>query len=295
LIIEKGVIVKIHPLKTGTVKVKISQRDGSQGAGYLRLANTLLDRHWTPKMPIHAWLIEHPEGLILIDTGETSKTSESGYFPRWHPYYKFGVKLFVSPEDEVGPQLMRAGFQPEDVRWVIMTHLHTDHAGGLEYFPKSEILVSRNELKAASGLGGILNGYLPQRWPDWFQPKLVDYMPDEGFFPQSHRLTKAEDVVIVPTPGHTDGHQSIILYDGDRTVFFAGDATYSLKNLNKLVVDGVSLDTYQAASSISKIGQFVAAHNAVYLPSHDPVSADRLEVSTRANFEIKSEEKELVK
>ena len=51
-----------------------------------------------------------------------------------------------------------------------MTHLHTDHAGGLHHFPDSEILVSRRELAYASGLLGRLRGYPNQRWPAWFDP-----------------------------------------------------------------------------------------------------------------------------
>ena len=66
----------------------------------------------------------------------------------------------VEPEQEIGPQLERLGIRPGDVRWVVMTHLHTDHAGGLHHFPDNEILVSRAELEYASGLRGRLRGYV---------------------------------------------------------------------------------------------------------------------------------------
>ena len=59
-----------------------------------------------------------------------------------------------NPEQEVGPQLEALGIHPNDVRWVIMTHLHTDHAGGLHHFPKSEILVMRRAFKLAAGFAG---------------------------------------------------------------------------------------------------------------------------------------------
>ena len=45
-----------------------------------------MDRNWTDPMPIYAWLIEHPEGLIVVDTGESARVNEPGYPPRWHPY-----------------------------------------------------------------------------------------------------------------------------------------------------------------------------------------------------------------
>jgi glyoxylase-like metal-dependent hydrolase (beta-lactamase superfamily II) len=72
-----------------------------------------------------------------------------------------GLRAFrewVEPEEEIGPQLERLGIRPGDVRWVVMTHLHTDHAGGLHHFP-DEILVTRTELEYGSGLRGRLRAW----------------------------------------------------------------------------------------------------------------------------------------
>jgi hypothetical protein len=44
-------------------------------------------------VPILAWVIEHPEGIIVVDTGETARTAEPGYLPSWHPYYRFAVRF----------------------------------------------------------------------------------------------------------------------------------------------------------------------------------------------------------
>jgi len=140
--------MKIHAIQTGTVAVKTRQREGV-GRGKRRLLNTFLDREWTDPLPILAWAIEHPEGVIIVDTGETARASEPGYFPRWHPYFRTGLREWVAREEEVGLQFERLGIQPAEVRWLVMTHLHTDHAGGLHHFPKSEILVSRVELEKA--------------------------------------------------------------------------------------------------------------------------------------------------
>ena len=140
--------MKIHAVQTGTVRVKASQRVG-KGRGPLRQVHVLLDGTWTDPLPIYAWAVETPEGVVLVDTGETARTSEPGYFPRWHPYFRLAVRLAVTPEQEVGPQLLKLGIRPEDVRTVILTHLHTDHAGGLHHFPKSEILVCDEELRLA--------------------------------------------------------------------------------------------------------------------------------------------------
>jgi glyoxylase-like metal-dependent hydrolase (beta-lactamase superfamily II) len=197
------------------------------------------------------------------------------------------VKLNVKPEDEIGPKLRSIGIPPEEVRWLILTHLHTDHAGGLEHFLKSKILVSQKEYFAASGLRGKMSGYLPNRWPDWFVPTQMVYEPSDGVFSQSYRLTEAGDVLIVPTPGHSVGHQSVILYESDRVVFFAGDVSYSKENLEHQIVDGVSLDINTAKKTLKNVHKFVEKHNAVFLPSHDPDSAHRLEKSKQIN--VKSE------
>jgi glyoxylase-like metal-dependent hydrolase (beta-lactamase superfamily II) len=152
--------IRIHALQTGTVAIKELQRNG-QGREESSLLRVFAARRWTEPLPILAWLIEHPEGLIVVDTGETSRVSEPGYFPRWHPSYRVALREWVTPEDEIGPQLRRLGFSPDDVRWVVLTHFHTDHAGGLPHFPNSEILSSKADFEFSRGVRGRARGSCP--------------------------------------------------------------------------------------------------------------------------------------
>src|ERR1700737_3396565 len=150
--------MRIQALQTGTVQIHRRQRAGV-GHGLRRQLNMLLDNEWTEPLPIYAWLIDHPKGPMVIDTGETAHASEPGYFDGWHPYYRWAVRFDVRPEQEVGAQLKTLGLGPGDIRQVVLTHLHTDHAGGLTHFEKSEVLCTRVDFDLARGLGGRLGGY----------------------------------------------------------------------------------------------------------------------------------------
>lgn len=268
--------MKIHAIQTGTVAITTKWREGT-GHGRRRLVETLRDRKWTEPLPIYAFAIEHSEGVIVVDTGETARVSEPGYFPRWQPFFRFAVREQVRPEQEIGPQLKQLGIVPSDIRRVVMTHLHTDHAGGLHHFPTSEILVSRAELEYAAGLRGRVRGYPNNRWPASFRPTLVD-LPAVRFgpFPSSMALTQAGDITLVAVPGHTPGQLAVVIEDGDHTVFLAGDSSYTQDALLRGVVDGVGPDEAAERLTHERILAYAAETPTVYLPAHDPETQSRL-------------------
>jgi glyoxylase-like metal-dependent hydrolase (beta-lactamase superfamily II) len=213
----------------------------------------------------------------VVDTGETARTSESDYFPRWHPFFRYGVRMWVDPEEEIGPQLHALGITPNDVPTVVMTHMHTDHAGGLHHFAHSEILVSRTDLTLSSGRLGRLRGYPNRRWPTWFAPTAIDLKPEPfGPFPQSLTLTRAGDVKIIPLHGHTPGHIGVIVDDGDHSVLLAGDASYNQDLMLRGVIDGVSPDDAVARTTLERIRSFAYSTPTVYAVAHDPDTGRRV-------------------
>jgi N-acyl homoserine lactone hydrolase len=209
--------------------------------------------------------------VIVVDTGQGAHLRDSGR--SLHPYVRWEVAFRIEPEEEIGPQLRALGVGPRDVKRVVLTHLHMDHDGGLAHFPHSEILVAPGELRTASGWLGRMRGYVPHRWPAWFDPAPLA-LPAEalGPFAASRRLTKAGDVVAVATPGHTADHLSVLVQDGDTTLFLAGDTSYD----DRLLLDGVTADERTACATLETIKRLARTRPTIYLPTHDPQSAARL-------------------
>lgn len=204
-------------------------------------------------------LVEHDEGLCLFDTGQTARAAMPGYFPRWHPFLRLS-RFELQPEDEAVAQLRCLGVEPDDVRWVVLSHLHTDHAGGIAAFTRAEVVVSRSEWQRATGLAGRLRGYLPQHWPSELRPQLVDLDgPALGPFPGSFALAADGGLVAVALPGHTPGHMGLLAQVAGRTYLAVGDLVHTAAEL------------WQAAPEIAA---FCALEGATVLAAHDPHALD---------------------
>jgi N-acyl homoserine lactone hydrolase len=265
--------MRIHAIQTGRVQIKQAQIEG-RGHGTWRQLQPILSGEWADWSPTYAWAIEHPEGVIVVDTGAAAHLKS---LPRWHPYFQLSVRFDIEPEQEVGPQLRSRGIGARDVKTVVLTHMHIDHDGGLAHFPYSRIIVSGDELVRASGVKGAIMGYLPNRWPKWFSPEPLAWQHSPyGPFTRSAPLTKAGDVVAVPTPGHTPSHLSVIVRDTDEQIMLAGDASYLDSTMLHGTIDGVSPNEAEARATLAAIRTSCGQTPTIYLPTHDPMSAERL-------------------
>ena len=269
--------MKLHRIQTGEVQIKTRHVESRFGPRPARVLDVLRDRNWAPRLPITCWAIEHPEGLIVVDTGESSHANDPGYQPRWHPFVRTSERRWVEPEEEVGAQLRGLGHDPGDVRWVVMTHMHGDHAGGIGTFPDSEIVMSAREAKMAFARDGVLNGYLKSHYPDWLDPRGVEFDRDpwEGF-DASVPLTDDGAVRLLPTPGHTLGHLSVAVEQGDHIVLITGDAAYSERALLEGIVDGVAQSGGAHRDSTERLRELCRRRKVVALLTHDPDSSRRL-------------------
>ncbi|HMD36004.1 MAG TPA: N-acyl homoserine lactonase family protein [Vicinamibacterales bacterium] len=266
--------MKIHAIQTGSVRIKTAQVEG-RGRGTRRRLAVFADRGWTEWLPTFVWVIDHSEGVIVVDTGQGTHLLES--VKSLHPYVRWEVAFRIEPDQEIGPRLRSLGIRPPDVKRVVLTHLHIDHDGGLAHFPHSEILVARGELRTARGWLGRARGYLSNRWPSWFDPVPLDLAAETfGPFAASSRLTRAGDVVAVATPGHTSDHLSVAVVEDGVTYFLAGDTSYNERLMLAGKIDGVSADDELAGKTLAAIRRLAMDHPTVYLPTHDPESAVRL-------------------
>ena len=257
--------MKVHALQTGAVRLTEAFLHPAAGLrGRLRL---LAPGTFAATVPILAWLIEHEGQRILVDTGETSGV-------RNLPFARYEV----TAADELPGALAAAGCAPAHVDTTVLTHLHSDHCDGAVHVP-GPVLVGDREWRDAHALGGRLTR-LATRAP---LPGGVDFRPvalDDGpfgAFAASRRITGDGRVVAVATPGHTNGHLSVIAIDDEgRHLLLAGDATDSLEQLLARRPDAVAPKPAEQVATIDRILAHAREHETVYLPAHDPESATRL-------------------
>ena len=265
--------MRIHAIETGKVWVRKAQIVG-EGHGLRRRLAPLFDDSWSDPLPVYAYAIEHPDGVILVDAGSNAGLMS---LPKYHPYFLRCVRFDIDREQEVGPQLRALGIGPRDVKTIALTHLHIDHDGGLADFPAARVLAAPGEIHDASGLRGRIGGYLPQRWPLGFDPQpLVFEAAPFGPFASSRALTPDRSVIAIPTPGHTAHHLSIVVDTEERRVILGGDVAYNQDNLVRGVIDGVAGDEASAADSLSRLRALAGERPTIFLPAHDPEGPARL-------------------
>jgi N-acyl homoserine lactone hydrolase len=151
--------------------------------------------------PILGYLVRRRQGLILFDTGVGEVDSEGG---RW-------VDNHYRPHRrDLREALRGAGAGTEEITHIVNCHLHFDHCGGNALLAGRPILVQRRELQLARG-------------GDHTLPELVDF-PGVRYEELDGELEVWPGVWVVPTPGHTAGHQSLVVREPDGTLVLAGQA-----------------------------------------------------------------------
>lgn len=177
--------------------------------------------HGPLRVPVPAFLIAHPKGNVLFDTGLHPAVQRD---PRGR--LGFLADVFTSevrPGDEIAAQLATRDVAVERVDAVILSHLHFDHAGGLETVPNARVLVQRRDWEA---------GHDPERAAALaFSPADFDHGHDVVLLDGEHDVFGDGRVVCLPTHGHTPGHQSLLVRLDGGDVVLTADACYLRRTL----------------------------------------------------------------
>jgi glyoxylase-like metal-dependent hydrolase (beta-lactamase superfamily II) len=174
------------------------------------------------------------------------------------------------------PQLAKLGIKIKDVAKVVLTHIHGDHANGVAPLLNIPIWISQQEYDAFHALPKPLK-WLTLETPESFDPQPFSFVPERvGPFKSSFPLTKAGDVIAVPTPGHTRGHLSVIAVENGISTFIGGDVTYNEAALIAQDFQGPSDAPDKQPQTLANVLQYTQEYPTIYLPSHDPEGAKRL-------------------
>ena len=268
----KGQPIKIHLVSTGVVSVKTKFREAKR-TGLLAMLDFILDKKFTEWMPIWVLIIEHPEGVFVIDTGENADVINPGYFKssgmfaNWFNTSQF--KFEVKGDEEIGPQLDQLNIPIEKIKAVVLTHLHLDHIDGLKYFPSTPVIVNKQEWERPFG-------DLPKLYPSWLEPTLVEVNESYDVFPHIHYLTQSKDLLLIETPGHTYHHCSVLLNTDECSVFFAADICYTQYQILEEKYSGSNASHKMAKDTYDIVKKFAKKNRIVFIPCHDAGASARL-------------------
>ncbi len=226
--------------------------------------------------PYFVYVVKHPEGVVLFDSGAHPDFATDPVGRMGAAAEDFVVK--VGAGDAIEPVLARIDLTPDDIDLVVQSHLHFDHAGGLHAFPRTPVMVQRAELEFAADPPAdqrdiyIADDFAPV--DDW---RLLD--GDEDVFGDG-RLT------VVATPGHTKGHQSLLVrLDDGRAIFLLADAAYLLEKMRMRRPPGVLWDEGAMLNTWDRVEALEREHGAFLITTHDLDYEERIKVAPEEHYE----------
>jgi N-acyl homoserine lactone hydrolase len=271
----EGAGVRVHPMLVARMLAMphFYQRPSGPLAT-LRGLGLLTPRSRFQPVPIPAFLVEHPGvGPVLIDTGLPQAVAEEGSralgFAAGLAY-----RIEMEPEWAVVAQLPARGVEPIDVRVVIMTHLHYDHAGAVAAFPQATFVVDAAEWRAARS-GGFTKGYsrkLVDHALDWREVAFDDpRVTSFATFGRTIDLFGDGSVRLLSTPGHSPGHMSVLLrLESGRELLLTADAAYARRTIDEELVPVFVDDVHRYRRSLREIRRYVEqTPNAEVICGHD--------------------------
>lgn len=267
--------IKIHLLHTGSVYV-------SRGVPYGNASMVKASGIFEPKssfswIPVSVYLVEHPDGLVLFDTGWGREIAPEGGVDTKAQSKQMGRLLTkiskgrLPAGESAKEQLLKLGYLPSDLDYVVLSHLDVDHVSGLRDVAEAKnLLVSRPELEAASRLKNRVR-YYPALWEELpLEP--FDYAETGiGPFGKSYDLFDDGSVRLVDIAGHTDGLCGMLVSRNDKYVLMFADGGYSSRSWQEMILPGPYADKAELRKSLEWIREMSMGKGCVgSWATHDP-------------------------
>ncbi len=226
--------------------------------------------------PYFMYVITHPRGNGLFDTGvhpQMATDPEARLGPAAASF-----EVLMTSEDGVEGRLATIGLKPGDIDIVVQSHLHFDHAGGLEWLTHAPVLVQREELSFA-------------RRPPVYQrliyvPADFEHGLDWRELDGDHDIFGDGRLVALSTPGHSRGHQSLMVrLDSGQTVILLADATYLVEKMRERALPAVVWSPDAMVASWERIEALEREHDALLLATHEVDFRERVKIAPEQWYE----------
>jgi N-acyl homoserine lactone hydrolase len=213
------------------------------------------------RLPIPAYLIEHPKGSALFDTGMHRDCQHD-------PASRVGARIAglfgfdYRPGEEIGARLAALGRDPAKIDLVINSHFHFDHCGGNAEVRNATLIVQRREWEAGMDPDvAAKRGFNPRDFDLGHKLRLVD---------GEHDVFGDGQVVLLPTYGHTPGHQSVQVRAGKGAdLVLTADACYTRENMDRDVLPNVLWDPGEMTRSVARLRDLRDRQGAAVIYGHD--------------------------
>jgi N-acyl homoserine lactone hydrolase len=229
--------------------------------------------HWSPgvnagkpfEFSNHCYLIRHAKGLMLWDSGYADAVAarpDGVVAPT-------GLNVGRLPRTLVS-QLAEIALTPDQITHLAFSHTHNDHVGNAPLFGKATLYIQETEYDAAFGPDFAKFGFNPPTYEKLRGNRVVKLRGDRDVFGDG-------SVTIVSTPGHTPGHQSLLVRLPKRgPVILSGDLVHFQDNWDHRRVPAFNFDREQTAASMRKIAELVASSKAEFWINHDKAQSARI-------------------